>query len=249
MTERNTFLDKCIAIDTETTGRDYKTAEVIHLGIADKHKMHGEFFSASIPVPHDISALTHISNRMVANKPIMTTELMEMHLPANYHEYAFIAHNSFYDQQVLERYGFRKADWICSLKLAKKVYSDNRWHNLPYLRYFLDVDVSEELISHRADVDALVTFKVFEIILDELEKSKDIDKSLPYLPQIMQIMNAPLLMTKMPFGKHKGKPLKDIPLSYWQWAFENMDALNPEAENFDADFAESVRVVLSATIS
>lgn len=248
MSERDIFLSQCIAIDTETTGKDYKTAEVIHLGIADKNGMRGEFFSASIPVPHEVSALTHISNRMVQDKPIFTQAAIESFMPVNYNNYTYIAHNSFYDQQVLERYGFGDANWICSLKLAKKIYSENRLHNLPYLRYFLGIDVSEELISHRADVDALVTFKAFEIMLTELENSGDVDKNQPYLPQLLAIMNAPVIMNKMPFGKHKGKLLKEIPLSYWQWAFENMDALNPEAENYDADFAESVRVVLSAVI-
>ena len=31
----------------------------------------------------------------------------------------------------------------------------------------------------------------------------------------------------MPFGKHKGKPLEDIPLDYIEWSLENLDDLRP----------------------
>lgn len=31
----------------------------------------------------------------------------------------------------------------------------------------------------------------------------------------------------MPFGKHRGKPLEDVPLSYMQWALENCSSVTP----------------------
>jgi hypothetical protein len=48
----------------------------------------------------------------------------------------------------------------------------------------------------------------------------------------------------MPFGKHKGELMIDVPRSYWRWAMANMDSLNEEADNFDPDFAASVHRAL-----
>lgn len=39
-------------------------------------------------------------------------------------------------------------------------------------------------------------------------------------------MNNPARFT-MPFGKHKGQLLEDIPTDYLQWAYDNLDRLNP----------------------
>jgi hypothetical protein len=48
----------------------------------------------------------------------------------------------------------------------------------------------------------------------------------------------------MPFGKHKGEEFSKIPMSYWNWALANFDALNEESDNFDPDFAASVAHLL-----
>lgn len=34
--------------------------------------------------------------------------------------------------------------------------------------------------------------------------------------------------TTMPWGKHKGKPLKEVPRDYLKWAVNNADAMSPE---------------------
>lgn len=43
-----------------------------------------------------------------------------------------------------------------------------------------------------------------------------------------------------PFGKHKGKVVKDIDGTYWDWAMENLPQANPKDEKFRQDVYEMV---------
>jgi hypothetical protein len=43
-------------------------------------------------------------------------------------------------------------------------------------------------------------------------------------------------------GKHKGKPLSEVPMEYIEWAFENMDSLKPGTQYFSQAFFEAVTV-------
>jgi hypothetical protein len=77
-----------------------------------------------------------------------------------------------------------------------------------------------------------------------MEELTIIDKDKPYMSQVLQWLQEPIIYDTMPFGKHKGKPLESVPLDYWMWALENMDSLNEDKDNYDPDFAASVAAAL-----
>lgn len=58
--------------------------------------------------------------------------------------------------------------------------------------------------------------------------------------QIVDWINEPIIITTMPFGKHRGEKLTSIPLSYWQWALAEMNSLQEDKPEYDPDFAASV---------
>ena len=41
------------------------------------------------------------------------------------------------------------------------------------------------------------------------------------------ISNKATPVSKMPFGKHKGKPIKDVPISYVKWMLGNIHNMQP----------------------
>ena len=41
------------------------------------------------------------------------------------------------------------------------------------------------------------------------------------------ISNKATPVSKMPFGKHKGKPIKDVPISYVKWMIGNIHNIQP----------------------
>jgi len=258
-TQRENFLSRLAMLDTETTGKDYKTCEVIEMGLA--YKENGKWVEASKlykpdePIKPECSAVTNITNRMVEDSPSFFEEVTAwdtivkeavQNIPV-----IGVAHNSFYDQKVLERYGFTMGQWLCTLKIAKKLYADDDTvtaANLPYLRYYFDVELDEGLSNHRAGTDCVITALVLERMLDDMESKGIIDPELDYYDQIQDWLMKPTLLKKVPFGKHRGLSFEEVPMSYWSWALDNMESLNENSEQYDPDLAASVIAAVEKTM-
>ncbi len=112
-----------VLLDVETTGLDAKTDEVIELGMvkfaycADGRVAHviDSFGSLNEPansIPAEITALTGISNDMVAGQCIDATAVSGFISDAN----IIIAHNANFDRRFAERYWgeFERKHWGCS---------------------------------------------------------------------------------------------------------------------------------------
>lgn len=253
MSKRQDFFNQCVAIDTETTGKDFNNAEVIELGYttaADADNKLISFAKLYAPldghVPYEVSAITHIDDFMVADEPTFTYEEVELQLHSVFKNPIYVAHNSYYDMKVLTKYGLNdNCTWLCTLKLAEKLLKeDHRSFNLPYLRYAMYLDVDNSLACHRAGTDSLLTMRLLDCFVTKMEELGHIVPGQDYLPQIQAFLMKPREIKTMPFGKYKGKPLKDVPRSYWIWAIDNMDALNPEKDAYDADLATAINKVL-----
>lgn len=248
------FLQSCVVIDFETTSMDFHIAEILEFGISDYVDSWSNLSQLCKPsdnIDPLISSITNITDEMVVNElPFekhlsLFTELAEM-VEGNLGY--FVAHNAFYDQKVLERYKNYGIPWLCTLRIAKHLYGNDPTVvnlKLPYLRYRfkLDIDFSGE--AHRAGFDAYVTGKLLEFLIKEMISRKILDDTKPLRPQIFDWANGPIITDVMPFGKHKGEKLVNVPLSYWKWALENMKQLDEKADEYDCDFAASVEEALS----
>lgn len=265
MDHRKQFIESLFVVDTETTGKDYKTCEVIEVGFVlanpgtaeqTEWTKHAELFKPDEPISPECSAITNISNLLVDGKRSFvdaSTEYQEI-INSFGDTCVAVAHNAFYDKNVLLRYGVTAKNWLCTLRLSQKLFNDDitvSANNLPYLRYRFGIldPALHEVAAHRADHDALVTAMFLEICLDKMEEDGVIDPTKSYWEQIDAWLNEPIITKTMPFGKHKGKLLTQIPLDYWNWALENMDSLNENAENYDKDFALSVEKALEEMLS
>ncbi len=167
----------------------------------------------------------------------------------DYQDKYLVAHNNFYDMKVLENHGIDTKDhkWLCTWRLAKKLFNgvdEIQETNLPYLRFALKLDVPITMRCHRAGNDSYMTGKLLEVLVVLMEDMGLIDPSKDYGDQIYNYLKAPIIYDKMPFGKHKGELMTNVPLSYWQWAIKNMDTLREDAENFDNDLYQSILVCL-----
>lgn len=124
----------------------------------------------------------------------------------------FVAHNADF-----ERHFFRGGEipWICTYKVALRLWPDAPGHGNQALRYFLDLDCDRALASppHRAGPDAYVTARLFAKILDE-----GVD------PDVMvRWSSGPALLPTIGFGKHKGSKWEDAPSDYLRWIVEKSD--------------------------
>lgn len=253
MSKRQEFFDRCVAIDTETTGKDFNSAEVIELGytlasdaINRQVTFSKLYWPSSGQLPYEVSGITHIDMPMLMDQPELTEAEIDLQLHSVFQSPIYVAHNSYYDMKVLTRYGLNEnCTWLCTLKLAEKLLKDtHRSFNLPYLRYALSLDVDNNLACHRAGTDALLTMRLLDVFVTMMEEQNIIVPGQDYLPQIQAFLLKPREIKTMPFGKHKGLPLKDVPKSYWRWAIDNMDALNPDKDSYDEDLAKAINKVL-----
>lgn len=253
-----TFLQETLVLDTETTSLIHKEAEIIQYAAADVLTILGEiaaetyripnsFHQPDVTIPPEVSAITSITNRMVKGHEPFADAIPRIQAELDKYKY-FVAHNAFYDNGVLSAHGIKMPKPFCTMRMARKLFADSETitaHNLSYLRYVLDLPISDTLPAHLADADVMVTGILFytlveKAISDGFIRIEDGDIG----GQLEVWMEEPIIVTKMTFGKHKGKDFSEVPLSYWQWALENFDSLDEDDSAFDRDFAASVTLAI-----
>lgn len=250
MSKQDLF-SKVVVFDTETTSKDFKEAEVVEFcfgGYQDQkwQAQFSSFYLPSEPIKPEVSAITHITNKHVAGaKPFIEDRDAIVELFQGEGVIA-VAHNIFYDAQVLKRYEIEVPTQVCTMKMARKLFGEDPTvteFNLSYLRYRFELEVPEDVIPHRAEADVIVTSLLFEYLVDvAIERGELIQGDLT--KSLIDWINEPVYITVMPFGKHKGKKMTEVPLSYWQWALENFDSLQEDKPEYDPSFAASVNAAL-----
>lgn len=251
-TNKETFLQSCLILDTETNSDDYKIAEIIESGFVIRENDDWAIFQdlhkpIDRIIPPKVESICYITNEMVADKkPFIDTKDTFESVVQGYVDGYLVAHNHFYDMRVLQRHGVETEDynWICTWRIAKKLFGSSTEiteTNLPYLRFALKLDVPLEYRCHRAGYDSYMTAKLLEVFVDIMEESGLLDKTLPYGPQILDYSMSPIIYERMPFGKHKGELMTDIPISYWTWATKNTNWFDEEADNYDPDLSASIQ--------
>ncbi len=255
MSHKEDFLQSCLILDTETNSDNYRIAEIVESGFVIREGNDWTIFQElhkpiDRPIPPKVESICYITNAMVEDKPaFIDSRETFASVVAGYKNGYLVAHNHFYDMRVLQNHGVETEDhnWICTWRMAKKIFNtipEIEETNLPYLRFALGLEVPIEMHCHRAGNDSYITAKLLEVLVDLMEAQGLIDTSLPYGPQIAQWAAEPIIYERMPFGKHKGELMTEVPHSYWKWAMTNMDSLNEQADNYDPDFAASVHVAL-----
>lgn len=254
------FLDDCIIVDTETTSKDYKSAEIIEFGSVNRvddnwEVLFSELYKpANTSVVPEISAITHITDRMVKDKPHFEggcDDVNSILMLAKQYDYMLVAHNAPYDKGVIANYRNLpdcSDSWICTMRLAKRLYIEDetvKQYNLQYLRYRFDLDIPENIDPHRASSDCIVTAKLLEYLVKELAARKILDDSRPYKEQMRDWINVPLFVPKMNFGKHKDQKWDEIPKDYIIWAINNLDCLREDNPLYDPDMVYTITQVMS----
>ena len=266
------FLKRAIAIDTESTGIDPKVAEICEIGSASSLNgktcaNRGGLFGTREPIPFAASSKNNISRAMIKGLPLFEENLEEvvdlLSLGDDNIKY-FAAHNYEYDITILKS-NFERANektlaenivnrkWICTYRLAQHLFKATEEnpdfsYALNYLRFAFDLPC-DKLTVHRAGDDSETCWHLLRYIayyvLDNLFDAETIADDFDLGEFLHQLSNEPIEFTTMPFGKHKGVPLKEVPMDYYNWLLKNSDVLNEESPGFDKDFAKSVEKELN----
>lgn len=165
-----------IILDTETTGLKPSSSEIIEIGviaftfddrgsIGDVTGIYGGLRQPLQPIPSEITALTGITDEMVAGQSIDMAALAALVEPAE----LIIAHNAGFDRPFCEAFSpmFEVKAWACSVKEVDWKRRGFEGNKLGYLigqsGYFHD--------GHRAVDDCFALLEVLEKSVDEHEMS------------------------------------------------------------------------------
>lgn len=202
---------RAIFYDTETTGVKPGKDRVIELAALDpeRNKTFSYLINPECPIPKESSAICHITDDMVKDAPLFHKVIDEF-VAFCEGDVVLIAHNNdAFDQLFLEdefqRAGQKLPSWkfLDSLKWSRKYRSDLPRHNLQFLREAFHIEPNE---AHRALADVYVLQQVFSRLIDDLP-----------LNTALELLNKPYEITRMPFGKHQGKSLDNVPKDYVEW--------------------------------
>lgn len=201
-------------IDTETTSFEGGVCELASVDIINGQICNpmSDFVKPPEPITVGAMAVHHITDAMVAEAPPID-EVVGRYQGAS----VYVAHNAAFDRPKLPQIN---APWICTLKLARKLFPELESHSNQYLRYhfMLEVDVPENLHAHRALYDCYVTAALL------IRLNRDVKMT---IAQMREITALPSLLHTMRFGKHKGKTFEEIAATdqgWIRWALANMDA-------------------------
>jgi DNA polymerase III subunit epsilon len=170
-------LDPLVVLDFETTGlhpeRGDRITEVGLVRIQGGHVVDRfeSLVNCDARVPSHITAFTGITQRMVDEAPPVTDV---MRVVADFiGEASVVSHNATFDQRFfvrecrMARIGTLVQPFICTLRLARRVYPELRSHSLGELVRALGL--TWQGAAHRAAADADVTAALLLRMTHELE--------------------------------------------------------------------------------
>ena len=226
-------MKKIIFFDTETTGNDPKKDFLCQLAFKTKNETFCEFFKPLIPIPPEASAITHITNKMVSDKPAFkqSNNYETIKLLFEDPNSVVVAHNAKFDIAIMANENIFPSNFICTLRVARALDKDNviPQYKLQYLRYYLDIDIEAE--AHDALGDVLVLEKLYERLLAKIMKEDNLTEE-KAIEKMIDISSRPSLMTIFNFGKHNGKTVSEvsqIDRNYLDWMLTQKEQ-NPDNE-------------------
>lgn len=207
-------------IDVETTGLDPESDAIVECAAVDVAVIEGDcvtvrggrqwLIDPGKPIPPEASAIHHLTDddvrgRLKWNQVYAAIGSLD---PCDY----YAAHNAKFDQAFTKLPG----QWICTRKVATRLYPHAPAHSNQVLRYWLQLDVCDDakgLMPHRALHDAFVTAALLVRLLDDVD-----------IEQAVAWSNEPCLLPRVPFGKHKGAEWSSVPKDYLRWCIgQDMD--------------------------
>lgn len=177
-------------------------------------------FRPPVPIEIDAMAVSHITNKMVADKEAfadsqMRQDLVEIFSAGN----ILVAHNAPFDVEMLRREALEIGQMIDTFKVAQYLDYDGEIprYAMQYLRYYHDLEVPDAP-AHNALGDIRVLEKLFDFYFEKmLQGSADPQK---VIDDMLVVSKRPVLVKRFNFGKYNGQKVSDVALTdrgYLQW--------------------------------
>lgn len=139
-------------------------------------------------------------------------------------KYIWVAHNSDFDVEALNKKGISITDPICTLKVARHSLTtpdgkDLESYKLQYLRYYLGLykkENKEHSTAHDALSDVYFLRDLYHYFIENTKLTPE---------QMQLISKQPQVIREMSFGKYMGKTFEEIERTdreYLEWLVDSM---------------------------
>ncbi len=211
------FSDTLFAfVDVETTGFDPRNDRVVEVAcVLTRGARRIDSFSTlvdpELPIPATASAVHHLTDDCVQHAPRLET--VAPRLRALTAGAIVVAHNAQFDLGFLPF--LRERPTLCSMRFAQMALPDAPNYKNQVLRYHLGIRDAAltGTNAHRALGDALVTSLVFAECVRRYLTAGGLDD----VPAAIQAAMQPRELQALTFGRHRGKPIGDVPADYLEW--------------------------------
>lgn len=210
--------------DTETTGvrPTDRVVEVAWQLIDDEFQTVDRghsLINPEMPIPSGASAVHGLTDRDVVHAPTIEEYFFEqLGGQLGQGDFIFVAHKSDFDYRFLSPFLPEGTPQMCTLRLARRIYPNADNHKLATLVYELGLAVGKDRF-HSADGDMDTLLALVSKMSDDTGRS---------LYELFELANAPIEHLTMPFGKHQGLPLRDVPPNYVKWFMTKAENPDPD---------------------
>lgn len=215
-------MSKIIFFDTETTGNEQKDF-LVQLAYKNGEESFTGIYKAEIKIPPEASAVHHITNKMIMDKPSFKESGDQEKIKKLFEDKntVVVAHNAPFDLMIIKKEDITPTNFICTLRVARHLDPEGKIerYNLQYLRYLLEIEI--EATAHDALGDVLVLEKLFERLKNKLKESEGMSDD-EALNKMIEISSHPSLLRTFNFGKHVGKKIEDVlsvDRGYLEWLY------------------------------
>lgn len=268
MNKLDEFINNVMVLDVETTGVD-DDSDIIEFSASFPLSASDSFeevynyttrFKPSHDVPAEASAIHFITIEDLVNEQSYTEKFNELYPFFEIKQY-YVGHNVQFDRRMLRNNHAKyfgsdipefenDESWICTLKLAKKLFAEEpEFKNLTlsylWFKFGLNKTCTHKIVPHSAEDDVFMTYKVLCHLVNIAIERGLIDTTREIGSQVVTLANTPILYSVMTIGQHKGKELCEVPENYLKWMISNMDIMNPEMPNYDVDLAFTVETEIT----
>lgn len=210
-------------IDIETTGMA-PPAEIIEFGRVDVSsegdgwqigRRMARLYRPLNGIPPETKAIHHITEQdFDQNTPVCSEDRLKLAVFGGAKPDVLVAHNSSFEQAFISGEVTEDLPWICTMKVALRIWPDAPGHTNQILRYWRNLNLDPELAMppHRAGPDVWVTA---HLLVEQLKETS--------VEQMIAWTKEPKLLPKVPFGKHRNSSWSDVPMDYLHWMVGQTD--------------------------
>lgn len=247
----NNSNNKLVFFDTETTGNTSSDFLCQLAYLTEDGETFNELFLPPKRIPPEASAVHHITNKMVADKPAFRESPDYEKVKSLFEDENTIAvaHNAIFDLDMLKKEGIEPKRFICTLRLARhldKAETIDRY-NLQYLRYLLEIEI--DATAHDALGDVLVLEELYKRLSNKMLEN-NMKEGLTHdeaeekvMNDMLDISSRPSIIHTFKFGKYNGKKVKDVLATdpgYLRWLYEQ----KMQGDEIDEDWVYTLKYYL-----